>query len=183
MKITALGFLFKCCCHLQTSFTGVIWQKKWLYYATGGQTGTDGRSLSRTHFCSCEENIPGARSHGTWKRLPASGGWAPTLGQGWSNCLQKKNLCQVEDWMSLFPRHPPSSILHDPSWIILCDPVTWGLFGEQIFIEPLQCDTHQVLNPSCTSLQVFSDSPLVPATAVAPCSLQASPNSVQRQPG
>lgn len=117
MKITALGFLFKCCCHLQTSFTGVIWQKKWLYYATGGQTGTDGRSLSRTHFCSCEENIPGARSHGTWKRLPASGGWAPTLGQGWSNCLQKKNLCQVEDWMSLFQGilHPPSSMIHPGS--------------------------------------------------------------------
>ena len=128
-KITTLGFLFKCCIYLQTSFTGVIWQKKGLYCAIGGQTGTLGRSLSRTHLCSCEENIPGGRSHWTWKRLPASGGWAPTLGQCWSNFLQKKNLYQVEDWMSLFPRHPPvlwSSHLGPFQWTnIYWAPTVW----------------------------------------------------------
>lgn len=117
-KITTFGFLFKCCIYLQTSFTGVIWQKKCLYHAIGSQTGTDGRSLNRTHFCSCEENVPGGRSHWTWNRLPVSGGWAPTLGRCWSNFLQKKNLYQVEDWMSLFPRHPPilSSSHLGPFW-------------------------------------------------------------------
>lgn len=119
----------------------------------GAKTGTDGRSLSRTHFCSCEENIPGGIMLLNMKKTPCE--WWVSSHFG-TVLKQLKNLYQVEDWMSLFPRHPPT-----PRSSHL------GPFCEQIFIEPLQCDTHQVLNTSCTSLQVFSDL-LLCQPAVAP---------------
>lgn len=109
------------------------------------------------------------------KRIPCKWWASSRFGQSWSIFLQKKNPYQVGGWMSRFPKPPPT--------LQFCDPVTWGLFSEQIFIEHLQCDTHQVLNVSCTSLQVFSDSPLVPATAVVPSPLQTSTGSAQRQSG
>lgn len=36
-----------------------------------------------------------------------------------------------------------------PPTLQFCDPVTWGLFIEQIFIELFLCDMHHVLNTSC----------------------------------
>ena len=109
------------------------------------------------------------------KRTPCKQWVSSPFGPCWSIFLQKKNLHQAGGWISWFPRPPQTLQFYDP--------VTWGLFSEQIFIEHWQCDAHQVLNTSCTSLQVCSAWPLVPDTAVAPSSLKTSTSSAQRQPG
>lgn len=57
-ELKTLSFLFKCCLHMQTSFPGAIWQRKWLYYVVGGWTGTDGRMSREIDFCPREGNIP-----------------------------------------------------------------------------------------------------------------------------